>query len=340
MRNVLVAGPIHEAGVALLDARDDVSYELVGETSVADLDMQIGSVDGLLLRLTPLSAETIAKAPRLKIVARHGVGYDRVDVAALTRRGIPLAITGEANSEPVAEQAMGLMLAATRRTTTMDRMVRSGEYGARNTMALIELWRKTVLVVGFGRTGSRVAPRCAAFGMEVIVADPYLPRRQVEAHGYRYVTDLREALAEADIVTLHMPANPDGAPVMGVAEFSMMKPGAFFINVARGSLVDEAALTEALTSGHLRGAGLDVTREEPPAPDCPLLALDNVVLSPHVAAWTEECSRRMSEVSVRNILDAFDGRLDPELVVNRQVMGSPRRTLVGAPMTSTSGGPQ
>ena len=127
-------------------------------------------------------------------------------------------------------------------------------------------------------------------------------------------------LEEADYVTLHLPAAPDGRPVMGAAEFSKMKRGAYFINAARGTLIDEEALTAALTEGHLHGAGLDVMRDEPPSHDNPLLSLDNVVFSPHNAALTEECAQRMSEISVRNILDTFDGRLDPEFVVNRDVL--------------------
>ena len=323
MANVLIAGPIHEAGQALLDARAAIDYAVLSHATVADLDARIADLDGLLLRLTPLAAETIARARRLKVVARYGVGYDNVDVDALTESGIPLAIVGEANAVPVAEQAVGLMIAATRQMVVMDRLTRNGGYDARNAAGLTELWEKTVLVVGFGRVGRRVARRCAAFDMTIVIADPYVERAAVEASGYHYVANFRDALGRADFVMIHLPANPDGSPVMGAAEFAKMKAGGYFINVARGSLVDEDALIAALTNGRLRGAGLDVMREEPPAPDCPLLTLDNVVLSPHTAASTKECLRRMSEVSVRNILDGIDGRLDAGLVVNKEVLGRP-----------------
>ncbi len=327
MANVLIEGPIHEAGYTLLDARADIDYETLRPATVADIEARIADLDGLLLRLAPFNADTIAKATRLKVVARYGVGYDRIDVAALSRSGIPLAVVGEANAVPVAEHAMGLMIAVSRQMVVMDRMTRSGQYDARNTSGLTELSGKTVLIVGFGRIGKQMVRRCAAFDMTVIVADPYVAREAVAAQGYRHVADFREALGEADFVTLHLPADADGGPVMGAAEFAKMKAGAYFINVARGALVDEDALVGALASGRLRGAGLDVTREEPPAPDSPLLRLDNVVLSPHVAALTEECVRRMSEVSVKNILDGIDGRLDPALVINREILGSSRRTL-------------
>ncbi|MFQ5954233.1 MAG: hydroxyacid dehydrogenase [Kiloniellales bacterium] len=338
MAKVLIAGPIQEAGLALLKARPDVDYEQLPQAGVADLEARIADLDGLLLRLTPLSAETIAKATRLKVVARYGVGYDAIDVDALTERGIPLAIVGEANSVPVAEQTLGLMIGVARRIVVMDRKTRSGEYHGRDAAGLVELSAKTVLIVGFGRVGRQVARRCAAFDMTIIVADPYVEQREVERHGYRYVADFREALDQADFVTLHLPGNLDKSPVMTAAEFSRMKPGAFFINVSRGSLVDEAALAAALTGGHLRGAGLDVTRQEPPPKDNPLLGLDQVVFSPHVAGLTEECARRMSEVSVGNVLDGIDGRLKPELVVNKEVLGSSLPPLVGAPMPRSRGG--
>ncbi len=200
-----------------------------------------------------------------------------------------------------------------------DAAVRGGNYGLRGQRRRADLWRKTVLVVGFGRIGQRVARLCDAFGMTAIVADPYVATEAVAA-GFRHLMDFRDGLGEADVVTLHMPGNPDGTPVLGPAEFAAMKPGAFLVNTARGSLVDEDALHEALTAGRLRGAGLDVTRQEPPAPDCPLLELDNVVLTPHIGSLTEEGVRRMAMESVRNCLDGIDGKLRPEYVVNPEYL--------------------
>lgn len=321
MAKVLIAGPVHPAGRALLDGRGDIDYELLPQAGEADLKARIAGLDGLLLRLTPLSADTIAEAKGLKVVSRYGVGTDAIDVAALTARGIPLAIVGAANAVPVAEQALGMMIAVARRMVVMDRKTRSSDYHDRDAAGLIELSAKTVLVVGFGRIGRLVARRCAAFDMDVVVADPYVGRAEVAGLGYGHVADFREALERADFVTLHMPGNPDRSPVMTAAEFARMKQGAIFVNVSRGSLVDEDALAAALTGGHLRGAGLDVTRQEPPPPDCPLIGLDQVIFSPHIAGLTEECARRMSEVSVQNVLDGIDGRLDPELVVNKEVLG-------------------
>ncbi|MFQ5959355.1 MAG: NAD(P)-dependent oxidoreductase [Alphaproteobacteria bacterium] len=320
MANVLVTGFLHQAGRSLLDARAGVACEYLDEATVAEIDARIADADAVILGTTPFGADTIARAGRLKVVSRFGVGYDNVDVAALTARGIPLAIVGDANAVTVAEHTLSLMLAAARRLVVHDRETRAGSYGVRDPLAQSDLARKTVLVVGFGRVGRRVARRCAAFEMDVVVADPFVARETVEDEGHRHVADFRDALADADFVTLHLPGNAHGEPVLGTAEFAALKPGAYLVNAARGSLVDEDALVDALKSGRVRGAALDVLRREPPAPDNPLLALDAVTLAPHAASMTAECMARMSVVSAQNVLDALDGRLDPERVVNREVL--------------------
>ena len=317
---VLLAGPVHDDARALVAARGDIEHEMLGLTTVEDLAARIADLDALVLRLTPLRADLIAQARKLKVVSRFGVGYDNVDVPALTAAGIPLMVVGDANAVTVAEHAIGLMIAASRRIIALDRTVRACDYGTRTAEGQSDLWCKTLLIVGYGRVGRQVAKRCAAFEMRIIVADPYADRSAVEAEGYRYQEDFRQVLPEADFVTLHLPGQEDGQPVMGQAEFGAMKAGAFFVNVARGTLVDETALAEALTSGQLRGAGLDVTRKEPPAPDCPLLPLDSIVFTPHSAALTEECNRRQSIASVQNALNALDGRLDPAMVINKDVL--------------------
>ncbi len=321
MAKILVARATDSAALALLDQRGDVDYEVIAAPTVADLEARIAELDAILLGLTPVQAPLIALATRLKVVSRFGVGYDNIDVAALTARGIPLTTVGDANAVTVAEHALMLMLAASRELVVHDAAVRGENYGLRGERKRADLWRKTVLVIGFGRIGRRVARRCAAFEMKVIVADPYVAPDPALAEGFRHLKDFREALGEADFVTLHMPGQPDGAPVLGRAEFAAMKPGAYLVNTARGTLVDEDALFDALTGGHLRGAGLDVTRQEPPQPDNPLLGLENLVLTPHMASLTEEGVARMAMASVQNCLDAIDGRLRPDYVVNREVLG-------------------
>ncbi len=317
---VVVAFPLHADALALLDRRSDVDYVALGRAGADEIDARLADTDGIVLGVTPFGAEVVGRAARLRVVSRFGVGYDNVDVAALTARGIPLTIVGDANSTSVAEQTFALMLAAARRTRVCDAHVRGGGWRDAVTEGQIELAGRTVLVVGFGRIGRRVARRCAAFEMRVVVADPYVERELIEAEGHDYVADLRAALADADIVSLHMPAHADGHAEFGIEEFAAMKPGVLFVNTARGTLVDEAALARALTDGRVRAAGLDVLRDEPPAPDNPLLGFDNVVLSPHCSAFTAESFRRMSMAAVHNVLDAFDGCLAPEMVVNAAVL--------------------
>lgn len=210
MAKVLVAGIVHQTGRELLTARADIAVEVLDDMSEADIADRIGDLDAIVVRSTPIGAETIAKATRLKVVSRFGVGYDAIDVAALTRAGIPLTIIGEANSVSVAEHTLGLMIAVARQFRIHDRAVRDCNYRDLDPAEQSDLAGKTVLIIGFGRIGSRVAPRCKAFDMEVIAADPYIPRETVESKGHRYVADFREVLGEADFVTLHMPGNRDG----------------------------------------------------------------------------------------------------------------------------------
>ena len=202
MARILIARAVDEAALALLDARGDVEYEVLENPSAAELEARIAELDAVLLGLTPVGESTAAKAKRLKVVSRFGVGYDNVDVAALTARGIALTTVGDANAVTVAEHALLLMLALTRRLPAHDAAARSGNFGIRGTFKRSELWQKTVLIVGFGRIGRRAARLCAAFGMAVVVADPHVAPEAVEADGHRHVDDFHEALAKADFVTV------------------------------------------------------------------------------------------------------------------------------------------
>ncbi len=321
LKRVLLLGRIMAEGRALLEARDDIVYEMLVAPSPEEILEHVSDVNAIVVRGARIDAELIAAAPRLEVVTRHGVGYDSVDVDRLTARGIPLAVTGAANSLSVVEHTFALMLAVAKNLAHQDREVRAGNYDVRHQAGAVDIAGKTILVVGFGRIGTRMAQRCQAFDMVVVVADPFVPRRAVEDQGYRWVGDFREALGEADIVTLHLPGNRDRSLVLGAAEIAAMKPGAILVNCARGSLVEEEALAAALADGRLKGAGLDVTRVEPPGDDHPYLGLPNVVLTPHTAAATPECMQRMSVTAVQNTLDALDGKLDPTMCVNEEVLG-------------------
>jgi D-3-phosphoglycerate dehydrogenase len=319
-KNVLVLGQIHHAGLDLLGGRDGVSVETFDQTDPA-IPEKFKTADGVIVRTLRIDDKLIEGAPRLQVVARHGVGYDNVDVAALTGKGIPLTTVGDANALTVAEQTLFLMLALAKHGARYDQSTRAGDWQRREAFDNSELWRKTVLVVGFGRIGSRVARLCQAFGMQVLVVDPYVPAYRVEAEGHRRADSLHAALAKADYVTLHLPLSAESRQLIGAAELKAMKNSAVLINTSRGPAIDELALVSALESGGIRAAGLDVFHDEPPAKDNPLFALDNVLLSPHIAGITAECAARMSLVCAQNVLDAFDRRLKPDHVVNREVLG-------------------
>lgn len=309
IRTVLLTEPMHEDGLALLRARPNVRLLV----APPDLRGALAEAAAIGVRVLKLDAGLLARAPRLEVVAKHGVGYDNVDIAYLAGRGIPMTITADANAVSVAEHTMMLMLAAAKHLAFYDAAVRHGRWAERQSMRAVDLAERTALVVGHGRVGRRVAALCHAFGMRVLVHD-ILPMPPSDA--YTLAPGLDAALAEADVVTLHIPLSPGAARLFDAARIARMKPGAVLVNCARGGLVDEAALAAALRTGALAAAATDVFEEEPPPPGHDLLGLPNLVLTPHSAATTLEGARRMSVGVARNILDAFDGRLDPAMVVN------------------------
>lgn len=317
MPHILIAGKLHSAGLALLEGREGFTYDYVEDVSEASYAPLIGKADGLVIRTQPLSSSTIAAASRLRIVSRHGVGYDSVDVPALNARGVALCVVGDVNSLSVAEHAMMLILACAKQALRADRSVRHGPWGWRNSLEASEISGKTLLVVGYGRSGRHLARMARGFDMTVRAYDPYLADKGWPDGLAAPIDSLVEGLAWADIVSIHVPKS--GRPVLGAEEFTILKPGAIVVNTARGGIVDEAALAAALADGRVAAAGLDVFDNEPPAAMHPLLAHDQVILSPHIAGLTQQAAERMAEASVQNVIDFFEGRIDPALIVNKDV---------------------
>ncbi len=276
--------------------------------------------DGVALTSTPLRAADIDAAPRLRAVGRIGVGYDAVDVPALNRRRIPLMTCGTDNSPTVAEYALFMMLALCKRGAAMDALVRQGRWSERYSDLPTELLGKTLLIVGFGRIGTRIAKRCLAMEMKVQVYDPYVPADAVRSAGCEPVADLDAALPHADFVTLHCPKTPETKDLFGAARLARMKSSARLINTARGGIVDEAALHAALAAGKLAGAGIDTFDREPPLTDNPLLTLKNVIVSPHMAGNARESLDRKAVTVVRNLLSVLDGKPNREYVVNPEAL--------------------
>jgi D-3-phosphoglycerate dehydrogenase len=321
-KKLLLPSTMARAGWEVLEKRSDVeaiSYD--GSMPTAALHALLVDADGVALSLTPFGEAELSAAPKLRVVARHGVGYDAVDVAALTRRGIPLMVTGTANSPSVAEQALSFMLALAKRGTRFHEMVRDGHWADRLAEELpVDLFGKTLLVVGFGRIGTRIAKACLALGMTVRVYDPYVPASAITAAGCVPESDLDVALPRADFVTIHCPKTSETVGMFNAARLARMKSTAYLVNTARGGIIDETALHKALTAGVIRGAGLDVFDREPIAPDHPLPSLLNVVTAPHMAGVTKESFDRMAIAVANNLLDVLDGKPNPDHVVNKEVL--------------------
>jgi D-3-phosphoglycerate dehydrogenase len=316
MPKVLVTDPIREAGLKVLTQRNDVVIDHCwNRTSEEDLIDRVVNADAVLVGTTPITERIIEAARVLKVVSRRGVGYDNIDLAALRRRKIPLTIVGSANATTVAEHTLCFILALAKQTIAYDRATRAGTWRFRESLLAIDLLGKTLLLVGFGRVGRAVAVRATAFGMRVAVYDPFVPDAVFGEFRVERVMDLLHGLAICDFLSVHVPLIGQTAGLIGRKELTAMKSTAFVISTARGGVVDEDELVNALRMGLIRGAGLDVFKEEPLPPNHPLLGLENVILSPHSAALTEECAQRMDEVAARNCLDAIDGKLDPAFIV-------------------------
>ena len=314
-KHVLIGMSASPGIKAVLDERNDVEYDEFTEFSEDTLLLQIGNYDAVILGDTPLTARAISTASRLKIVSRFGVGYDSVDVAALTQAGIPLAIAGTANSVTVAEHALMFLLALAKRTVPFDREVRQGTW-ARWENPAIDIAGRKVLILGFGRIGRQLVKRCLAMDMKVLVHDPYVIEDAITTAGALHVDDWREALPDIDFLSVNCPKTLETNIMISSTELSSMRKTAYVINTARGGIVDEVALYEALKTGEIAGAGIDTFSVEPTPTDHPLFTLSNILVSPHSAGVSGESIYRMGYWAAKNVVDCFDGKLNPENVIN------------------------
>jgi len=319
-RKIFLLQPIHEAGLALLRERDDVQVAIASAIEEETLIREARDAHAIIARATPVTRAIIDAADDLRVVSRHGVGYDSVDVARLTERGIPLTIAIEANALSVAEHTLYLILALAKKGFAFDQALKRGNYDIRASLRGMDIAEKSLLVIGFGRTGTRVARFARAFGMRLFVCDPYIDQSLIDSAGCVPVDDYFSVLPDMDVVTLHCPLSDETRGMIGERELEVMKASAYLINCARGGIVDEQSLCAALESNSIAGAGLDVFAREPLPGNDPLLALDNLITSPHVAGVTLEASIRMATGAARNVLATFDGTLDPAVVVNSEVL--------------------
>jgi len=276
--------------------------------------------DGLYVNSSRVSAATIAREDcRLRIVARHGIGYDSVDVAALSAKGIVLTNTPLAIRRPVAVATLTLLFALAGRLFAKDRITRAGRWLERNDLMGTGLVGRTLGIVGGGGIGQELLRVSAPFGMRRIVADPYASDDALRALDATRVP-LERLLLESDFIVVACLLNEKTRHLIGAPQFALMKPGAYFINVARGPIVDEPALIEALRSGKIAGAGLDVFEQEPVDPANPLLRMDNVIVTPHALCWTDECFHAIATSGLQSVVDFSLGRR-PSHIVNPEAWG-------------------
>ncbi|MBQ1834470.1 MAG: hydroxyacid dehydrogenase [Oscillospiraceae bacterium] len=304
MAKIIVTEQIDPVGIALLRAAGHEVEELGLKGGVEIPAGQVADADALLVRIAEVTGELIAACPKLKVISKHGVGVDNIDLDAAKVHGVAVTITPGANSTSVAEHAFALLIALAKNLPTVCGKYREIGFAAKNCAPGIEISGKTLGIIGCGRIGSRIAQMAhGGFGMRVLAYDPYITEAP---EGVELVDERDRVFAESDFVTLHPVLNKETSGSVGAREFALMKRGAIFINCGRGPLVDEAALIAALQSGQLGGAGLDVTAQEPCPPSSPLFAMPNVLLTPHYAPTTTEAAVAVSRMAAQNVIDILN----------------------------------
>ena len=299
----------------MLKRNSNYEFEIFDEIN-EDLKQKIVDCDAISIRTAKLPNEIISSAKKLQVISRHGVGYDNIDLKSTKEIGATLTITATANAVAVAEHVMFMLLNISKRKDMYDQSVKLGKFNDRNKLPkTIELWGKNILIAGFGRIGQALIKRCLGFEMNVFVYDPYINDEKIKSLGGKKVNDLKEAVKEMDAISLHMPLNDETKNIVNYDLLRSMKTNCIVVNAARGGIINEVDLDKALRENLIFGAGLDVFETEPPKSDNPLLKNDKVFLSPHTAAFTEECMIRMGKETIQNIIDFFEKKLDKSKII-------------------------
>lgn len=316
MKNILIIQPIDKSGIEILENHPDYNFEIIDGTDLEEIKKKIIECDGISIRTAKLPAEVIRGAKNLKIISRHGVGYDNIDLEAAKEKNITISITATANAVAVAEHVMFMLLNISKRKDMYDKTVKSGRFNDRNKLPkTIELWNKNILIMGFGRIGKSLIKRCIGFEMNVYVYDPFVSKEEIESLGGKKIEDLKEGVKKMDALTLHIPLNEKTKNIINYDVLKNMKKNCIIINASRGGIINENDLNKSLNENKIFGAGLDVFDTEPPDNDNPLLKNDKTFLSPHTAAFTEECMVRMGKETIQNIIDFFDKKLEKSKIV-------------------------
>ena len=309
---------IDNKGIELLRSNINFSYEIITDLSRENLLVKLQEFDGVTLRRGRLDEEILKKCKNLKVIARHGVGYDNVDTIFLKKNNITLLVTHNSTSTSPAEHVMFMILNIYKGREMFHTMVRDGNFHKAIHLKIddnFEVINKTILIAGFGRIGKKLIKKCLGFDMNVLVYDPYIDDEVISSFGGKKILDLVEGLKEVDILSLSIPLNKETKNFITLKQMSLMKKNAIIINVSRGGVVNEADLDKALNDKTISFAGIDVFEKEPPEINNPLLKNKRVLLSPHAATFTKEGLEKMSMETIQNIIDFFEDKIEEAKIV-------------------------
>ncbi len=316
MKKIAVLENIHKDGLELIDKNPNYMYELIDDVSEKNLIKMLPKFDACTLRVSKLNENILKHCPKLKVISRHGVGYDNIDLDYIKKNNITLLITATANAVAVAEHVIYMMLSISKSIQLYDSEVRLGNFKRNaSNIETLELFNKEILIVGFGRIGKSLIKRCLGFDMKINVFDPFVTKDVVSKFGGNKIENLNEGIETCDYLSLHIPLTKNTKNMIDSSKLNSMKKTAIIINTSRGGIINEVDLDNALNKKVIFGAGLDVFEKEPVEKNNPLLNNKKVLLSPHSATFTNECKSRMSVETTKNIIDFFDNNLNKSMIV-------------------------
>ncbi|MDA9972646.1 hydroxyacid dehydrogenase [Candidatus Pelagibacter ubique] len=318
MHKIGIIDTMKDKGINLLKSYKDFDCEIVTDLSRENLLLKLPEFDGITLRRGKIDREILSKCDKLKVIARHGVGYDSVDTKCLKEKGITLLVAHNSTSTSPAEHIMFMIMNIYKGVSMFDTMVRNGDFVKAihlNIEQNFELFDKTVLIAGFGRIGKKLIKKCLGFDMKVLVFDPYVDDVTISSYGGVKIATLKEGLKKADILSLSLPLNDETKNFITLKEMKLMKNSSIIINAARGGVVNEEDLNNALDNNIIAFAGIDVFEKEPPESTNPLITNKKVVLSPHSATFTKEGLENMAIETAQNIIDFFENKIENTKIV-------------------------
>ena len=317
MIKIALVDKMHQDGINLLKNNPKFKCEIIEDLSKKNLMSKLQDFDGITLRRGKIDSEILEKCKKLKVISRHGVGYDNVDIKFLKEKKISLLVTGTTTSISPAEHIMFMILNISKSFDLFDQSVRNGKFDTIMHMQhdSFELFNKKVLIVGFGRIGKQLIKRCLGFEMQALVYDPFVEKKIIDDFGGKKINELDEGLKETDVLSLSVPLTKLTHNMINLEKMKIMKKTSIIINTSRGGVINEKDLNKALNEKIIYGAGLDVFEKEPPQENNPLLKNKKVLLSPHAATFTKECTSNMAIQTAQNIIDFFENKLDQSMIV-------------------------